>query len=320
VTYGIDIFIGQWAANIKNDIDVVVYTAAIREDNEEFVAVGQRGIPMLNRAELIGQLMLNFEDSIAVSGPHGKTTTTSMLSLIFLEGGLDPTISVGGILDAIGGNIRMGKSEHFIAEACEYTNTFLKFFPKRSIILNIDADHLDFFKDIDDIRNSFHQFAKLLPKDGQLFINGEISHYEEITRDLDCEVFTYGVIDPAYRKTDLSYDFSADHIQFDDLSIGSYDLYYRGQFVDHIRNPGGEFVTLIPTNEASPVNTAPPSPAKLLLTTRATPCSARRESSRGGATDRLGRSGARFMVGEFVEGGIGVEARVAETLLFVRGG
>ncbi|HKL80214.1 MAG TPA: Mur ligase domain-containing protein, partial [Mobilitalea sp.] len=137
---GIVVNTGQRAANITPDIEVVVYTAAIREDNEELMAVREKGVPLLNRAELIGQLMLNFDDAIAISGTHGKTTTTSMLSLIFIEGNMDPTISVGAILDEIGGNIRTGKSEHFIAEACEYTNSFLEFFPKRSIILNIDCD------------------------------------------------------------------------------------------------------------------------------------------------------------------------------------
>jgi UDP-N-acetylmuramate--alanine ligase len=235
IEIGIPVAIGQRAANITSDINVVVYTAAIREDNEEYIEVVKRGIPMLNRAELIGQLMLNFDNAVAISGTHGKTTTTSMVSLIFMEGDLDPTISVGGILDAIGGNIRMGKSEHFIAEACEYTNSYHSFHPKRSIILNIDADHLDFFKDINDIRDSFHKFAKLLPKDGQLFINGEIQAYEELTGDLSCEVLTYGIIDPKYRKTNLSFDYAADHIEFDDFSTGSYDLYYRGQFVDRIK-------------------------------------------------------------------------------------
>jgi UDP-N-acetylmuramate--alanine ligase len=124
---GIEVFYGQKPSNITPDIDAVVYTAAIREDNEEFITVKQKAIPMLNRAELIGQLMRNFDNAVAVSGTHGKTTTTSMLSLIFMEGDLDPTISVGGILDAIGGNIRMGNSEHFITEACEYTNTFYSF-------------------------------------------------------------------------------------------------------------------------------------------------------------------------------------------------
>ena len=232
---GIQVNYGQRAANINNAIDAVVFTAAIHEDNEEFQEVKRRGIPLLNRAELIGQLMLNFENSMAVSGTHGKTTTTSMLSLIFMQGELDPTISVGGILDAIGGNIRMGKSQHFIVEACEYTNTFLEFNPKRSIILNIEEDHLDFFKDIHEIRNSFHLFAKKLPQDGQLFINGEIDDYEQITRDLPCEVFSYGISDPLYKKKDITYDYAADHIQFSNRSVGSFDLYYRGQYMDRIQ-------------------------------------------------------------------------------------
>ncbi len=235
VELGIEFFLGQRPSNITPDIDVVVYTAAISKDNEEFMQVINLGIPLLNRAEMIGQVMLNFKDAIAVSGTHGKTTTTSLLSLIYLEGSLDPTISVGGILDAIGGNMRIGKSEHFITEACEYTNTFLEFNPKRSIILNIDEDHLDFFKDLDDIRHSFHLFAKRLPKDGQLYINGEIDHYEELTSDLECEVITYGIIDPDYRITTSSYDIAADKISFDDQSVGSYDLYYRGSFVDRIK-------------------------------------------------------------------------------------
>jgi UDP-N-acetylmuramate--alanine ligase len=235
VELGIEFFLGQRAANITPDIDLVVYTAAIMEDNEEYQEVIRRNIPMLNRAEMIGQLMLNFENAVAVSGTHGKTTTTSMLSLIFMEGELDPTISVGGILDAIGGNIRMGNSEHFLIEACEYTNTFLEFNPKRSIILNVDADHLDFFKDLEDIRNSFHMFAKRLPKDGQLFINGEIDRFEEFTSDLECEVLTYGILDPAYRKGNIAYDIAADKISFDDKSTSTFDLYYKGEFIDRLQ-------------------------------------------------------------------------------------
>lgn len=234
-TLGIDTFLGQRASNITSDIDLVVYTAAISEDNEELMEVRQRNIPILTRAEMIGQLMLNFDNAVAISGTHGKTTTTSMLSSIFMEGELDPTISVGGILNSIGGNIRIGKSEHFVTEACEYTNTFLQFNPKRGIILNIDEDHLDFFKDLADIRNSFHLFARRIPKNGQLFINGEIDQFEEITSDLECEVFTYGMADPAYRKTEHSYDYTADHIVFDDRSIGSFDLYYRGEYLDRIQ-------------------------------------------------------------------------------------
>lgn len=233
---GIEFHLGQKPSNISSDIEVVVYTAAISADNEEFQEVKNKNLPMLTRAEMIGQVMLNFSNAVAVSGTHGKTTTTSILSSIFIEGNLDPTISVGGILDVIGGNIRMGKSEHFITEACEYTNTFLQFNPKRGIILNIDEDHLDFFKDLADIRHSFRAFAERLPKDGQLYINGEIDHYEEITSDLECEVFTYGIIDPKYSKSpDVSYDFAADHVEFDENSIGSFDFYYKGQFIDRIQ-------------------------------------------------------------------------------------
>ena len=231
---GMEVFIGQRPSNISPDIDVVVYTAAIREVNEEFQEVKRRNIPMLGRAQMIGQLMLNFEDAIAVSGTHGKTTTTSMLSNIFIEGDMDPTISVGGILEAIGGNIRMGKSEHFITEACEYTNTFLEFNPRREIILNIDADHLDFFKDLEDIRSSFRKFALRLPKEGQLFINGEIDRKEDIISGLECEVLTYGIIDPAYRKGEQTYDIAADKIEFNSQCTGSYDLYYKGTYIDRI--------------------------------------------------------------------------------------
>ena len=232
---GIQVFIGQRASNVSPDFDVVVYTAAIAEDNEEFAEVKRLRIPMLSRAEMIGQLMLNFDNAIAVSGTHGKTTTTSMLSNIFIDADFDPTISVGGILESIGGNIRMGDSEHFIIEACEYTNTFHHFYPKRAIILNIDADHLDFFKDLEEIRQSFHHFASLLPKDGQLIINGDIEHVDEFTSDLDCQILTYGILDPIYRIGNRTYDIAADNIEFDDHSMGSYDLYYRGQYIDRIK-------------------------------------------------------------------------------------
>ena len=234
VSLGIDFYLGHRSSNITPDIELVVYTAAISVDNVELMEAKRLNIPLLSRAEMIGQLMLNFTDSIAVSGTHGKTSTTSMLASIFVEAGLDPTVSVGGLLDSIGGNIRIGNSEHFILEACEYTNTFLHFNPKRSIILNIDEDHLDFFKDLQDIRNSFHLFAKKLPDDGQLFINGEIADYEEITAGLDCEVYTYGIADPTYGNAGTVFDYSAANVEFDASGRASYDLYCKGSFVDSI--------------------------------------------------------------------------------------
>ena len=169
--------------------------------------------------------MKNYELPIAVSGTHGKTTTTSMISHILLEGNADPTISVGGILPAIHGNIRVGQSETFITEACEYTNSFLSFYPKISIILNIDADHLDFFKDIEDIRHSFRLFAEKLPKDGTLIINGEIPHVEEITRGLPCEIITYAL------KGDAQY--TAENIVFDETARPSFDCICKGEKIGH---------------------------------------------------------------------------------------
>lgn len=213
---GATIFYGQKASNIIDGIDVVVYTAAIHEDNEEFAEAKHQGLPMLSRAELLGQLMTNYKTSIAVSGTHGKTTTTSMLSHILLADDLDPTISVGGILKAIGGNIRVGSSDVFVTEACEYTNSFLSFLPKLAIILNIDADHLDFFKDIDDIRSSFHKFAQILPEDGALIINAEIPNWEEITKDLNCKVITYGI--------DITADYTPSNITHDELGNASFDV------------------------------------------------------------------------------------------------
>ena len=149
-----------------------------------------------------------------------------MLSHIALAADLDPTISVGGILKAIEGNIRVGGPDLFITEACEYTNSFLHFFPKIGIILNVDADHLDFFKDLDDIRNSFHLFAKLLPENGTLVINGDIDKIEEITSDLSCRVITFG--------KEASLDYSAANITYSEQGNASFDVVKDGQNVAHL--------------------------------------------------------------------------------------
>lgn len=218
---GAEVFIGQKASNIIPGIDVVVYTAAIREDNEEFQEAVRQNLPMMSRAELLGQLMTNYDMPIAVAGTHGKTTTTSMLSHVLMSGDLNPTISVGGILKAIGGNIRVGGSDVFVTEACEYTNSFLNFLPKIGIILNVDADHLDFFKDLDDIRNSFHRFAQVLPEDGTLIINGEIEHLEDIIADLNCNVVTFGM--------NPEFNYSATNISYDEHSNATFQVVRNGE-------------------------------------------------------------------------------------------
>lgn len=225
---GADIHYPQSASNIDPDMDVIVYTAAIHPDNPEFAAARESGVPMLSRAEFLGQMMKNYKTSIAVSGTHGKTTTTSMLSEILLEGDTDPTILVGGMLNRIGGNTRVGHSDLMITEACEYTNSFLSFLPTVGIILNVKEDHLDFFKDIDDIRHSFREFAHLIPDDGCLVINGDIDNVSYFTDDLKCKVLTYSA-------TDHSCDYYADNVTYDEFARGSFDLYHKGECLGHIR-------------------------------------------------------------------------------------
>lgn len=213
---GVNVFYGQKKENLTKDIDLVVYTAAIKSDNPELLAAHKLNIPMLTRAELLGQMMKNYETPVAVSGTHGKTTTTSMISQILLSAEADPTLSIGGIYRPIGGNIRVGASELFVTEACEYTNSFLSFFPKIGIILNIEEDHLDFFKDLADIRNSFHRFAQLLPADGTLIINGDIERCEELTEGLSCKVITYGLSSGS--------DYSASQVTYDESGFPSFIL------------------------------------------------------------------------------------------------
>lgn len=233
---GITIFIGQKAENISSQIDLVVYTAAVKPENVEYQAVLKHNIPMLDRADFLGQVMLQYKNAIGISGTHGKTTTTSMVSLMMLEGNFDPTISVGGILDNIEGNIRIGHSENFIVESCEYKNSFLSFNPAHAIILNIEAEHLDFFKDIHDIRHSFHTFAKKLPDYGNLVIWGDIENYQELTKDLACNVITYGLFptEEECKANPDRYDYAACNVTNDDQGLRSYDLYKQGNFVDHI--------------------------------------------------------------------------------------
>lgn len=204
---GAEVFIGQRASNISETIDLVVYTAAIHEDNPEFARCVELSLPMLSRAQFLGQLMRNYENAIAVSGTHGKTTTSSMASEILMAADLDPTLSIGGILKSINGNIRVGGSDVFLTEACEYTNSFLNFFPKIGIILNVEEDHMDFFKDIHEIRESFHKFAKLIPADGVLLINNAIEGRNIITNDLNCPVKTFGFTPECdYYASDLKID------------------------------------------------------------------------------------------------------------------
>ncbi|WP_418223070.1 UDP-N-acetylmuramate--L-alanine ligase [Clostridium isatidis] len=189
---GAEIYIGHKRENLKN-VDLVVYTAAIPSDNPEIIEAKEKNIELMNRAEFLGYIMKGHKFNVAVSGTHGKTTCTSMLSHVTLKNNLDPTILVGGELDIIGGNFRIGDSEYFITEACEYKESFLKFFPYVGIILNIDADHLDYYRDLNHIKEAFTKFVNLIPKDGYLVAYSEDKNVKDVIEKANCNVITYGI-------------------------------------------------------------------------------------------------------------------------------
>lgn len=202
---GAEIYIGHNESNIKK-VDLVVYTAAIPDTNPELIYAREHKISLMDRAEFLGSIMKGHKYNIAISGTHGKTTTTSMLSYITLDAKLDPTILVGGELDLINGNVRASNSDYFITEACEYKASFLKFFPYIGVILNIDADHLDFYKDIDDIANTFKKFASLIPVNGYLIANAEDARVMNIADVSSCNVVTFGIDKGDIQAFDISYD------------------------------------------------------------------------------------------------------------------
>ncbi|MCR5543001.1 MAG: UDP-N-acetylmuramate--L-alanine ligase [Eubacterium sp.] len=226
---GIKVYLSQVASNITEDIDFVVYTAAVHEDNEEFQAAKKAGLPMLTRAEFLGQLMDNYKYSVAVAGTHGKTTTTSMMAHIMLTAKTDPTISIGGMLETIGGNIRVGSSDYFVTEACEYTNSYHSFRPYASIILNVDNDHLDFFKNIENIAASFATFATKTVEGGILVVNGDMKYRDQIVeavKDKNIKVVTFG-------KKDGN-DYQAKNIRLNELGQPTYELYINGEDMGEI--------------------------------------------------------------------------------------
>lgn len=228
---GAKVSIGQRAENITDDIDLVVYTAAVKLDNPELVKAKEKNIPIMSRAAFLGEIMKNYNPAICVAGTHGKTTTTSMLAQILMSADMDPTILVGGIMPAIKGNVRVGQSNTMITEACEYTNSFLEFSPTVGIILNIEEDHLDFFKDIEDIRNSFRKFAELIPEDGYLIINRDIDDYEGFIDGLKCNIATFGT-DPS------NCDFCAENVNYTEGISTVYDLLYKGKNIARVHMTG----------------------------------------------------------------------------------
>ena len=189
----IKVYNGQRAENVIG-AGIVVYTAAIKPDNPELSKARELNIPTIERSEFLGELTKLYSETIAVSGTHGKSTTTSMISLIFMEALKDPTIQVGADLKQLNGtNYRIGNSPYFIVEACEYVESFLKFSPKTAIILNIEEDHLDYYRDINHIKSAFYKFAELVPEDGKIIINADNQNCNEIVEKMKSKVITFGI-------------------------------------------------------------------------------------------------------------------------------
>lgn len=225
INKGYNVYIGHDASYLDG-VDAVVYTAAVKEDNCEIIRAKELGLPIIERSTLLGEIMRKYKYSIGVSGTHGKTTTTSMVSLIFLESNLDPTITVGGELNAIGGNLKIGQSEYFIAEACEYVDSFLQFHPFAAIITNIDADHLDYFKDIEQITSSFTKYANLIPQDGYLIANIDDERVKKVCDSVNCNVVTYGINNESH--------FLAINIEFDVNGFAEFQVVHNNEILGQI--------------------------------------------------------------------------------------
>lgn len=200
-----------------DEADIVVYTAAISEEDPERQEIKKMSKENYERAEFLGMMSKDFENCICVSGTHGKSTTTGMISLIFLEAQLNPTIQVGAILKEINGNTYLGGKKYLIMEACEYVDSFLHFHPTAEIITNIDNDHLDYFKNLDNIKKSFNKYTNLLPENGYLIKNNDDDNSQNVEKDSKANVITYGINNKS--------DYMAKNININDLGHYSYDLY-----------------------------------------------------------------------------------------------
>ncbi len=221
----IPVTIGHKPENVHG-ADLVVYTVAILPDNAERVEVARMGLPTIERATLLGQLMEGFDTAIGVCGAHGKTTTTSMLSQVLMECEMDPSIHIGGNLDFIGGSTRIGKSGMFLAEACEFNASFLHMRPTVAVVLNIDADHLDFYRDIDHIQETFGQFLALLPQTGVAIGNGDDRRIMELFHDLPCQTLSFGLGD--------SCDYRPENLVYDEFGRANFDLAFHGEILGHV--------------------------------------------------------------------------------------
>jgi len=215
----VSVFLKQEPSNITNQ-KLVIYTAAMPVDHPELEAARKKGIPVIDRATLLGEIMHMYENSIAISGTHGKTTTTSMISSCLIDAGKDPTVHIGGILDSIGGTTSIGKSSYFVTEACEYKDSFLKFHPYLGVILNIEPDHLDYFRDLDHIYDSFLHFSDQISPDGFLIGNADDERVARLLERTNRLPISYGLTSPKAVWT-------ARNISFDENGFALFNVVYN---------------------------------------------------------------------------------------------
>ena len=222
---GAEIFIGQSKDNIKNP-DLVVYTDAILDDNEEIIAARKLDVPVVSRGVFLGALMRNYENSIAVSGSHGKSTATSMISKILLNSKEDATILLGGELDEMKGNVHLGDQKYLVTEACEYKGNIRYYYPQTVIVLNIDEDHLDYYKNLDDIVDTFKSYLQNQDKNSKTILNLNEPNNRLIIDSVKGELITYA-------QENYDADYVAHNIKFDEIGRPNFDLKMKNGMVEH---------------------------------------------------------------------------------------
>ena len=223
---GIEIYYGHEAENVES-YDAVVYTVAISPDNPEYVCAQEKGIPCISRADYLGYLMLGYENRVGVSGMHGKSTCTSMCATVFMEADGDPTVLSGAELDAMGGAYRIGHSESFIFEACEYMDSFLDFNPSMAIILNIELDHVDYFENIEQVCESYTKFAAITGSTGRVIANIDNEYIPQVLEGYEGEVVSFGVMTK-------SADYTAINIRYPN-GCAEFDVMHKGEYVAHVK-------------------------------------------------------------------------------------
>ncbi len=221
---GIPVAIGHSAANLGG-AELVVRTAAVYDDNPEIAAARRAGIPVFERAQAWGALMQSYKNALCIAGTHGKTTTTSMCTHIAMAAGIDPTVMIGGTLPLLGAGHRVGRGDTIIVESCEYRNSFLSFFPTVAVILNIEADHLDFFRDLYDVERSFRAFAGLVPPDGYIVANCDDKNTMRALMGIRRPILTFGIERGDVHTSGLVWE----------RGLPLFDIVYRGARVARVK-------------------------------------------------------------------------------------